>query len=140
MSLLVTCQLFLTSSFLQLASGKAGILAAKVLVQCRSQLASDAEVTSLWTASSLEWSSLGVPSEELGEFLSTHVSLRHRLSVVRIYFFDLYVLVFYCLPKVDVSIFHHFISVTSPLSPFLPSLSLSLSLSLSHSESYLPSR
>ena len=63
-------------SLLQLSSGKAGLLAAKTLVQCRSQLASDEEVASLWTASSLEWSTLGVPSEgeDIGEFLSRHVS------------------------------------------------------------------
>ena len=63
-------------SLLQLSSGKAGLLAAKMLVQCRSQLASDEEVASLWTASSLEWSTLGVPSEgeDIGEFLSRHVS------------------------------------------------------------------
>ena len=59
---------------LQLSSGKAGLLAAKVLVHCRSQLPSDDEVTSLWSRASLEWSALGVASDDLGEFLSQHVS------------------------------------------------------------------
>ena len=59
---------------LQLSSGKAGVLAAKILVHCRSQLSSDEEVASLWSSASLEWSALGVASEDLEEFLSTHVS------------------------------------------------------------------
>ena len=37
-------------------------------------MASDEEVTSLWTSSSLDWSALGVTSEDVGEFLSRHVS------------------------------------------------------------------
>ena len=65
---------FSSISLLQLSSGKAGVLAARILVHCRSQLSSDEEVATLWSNASLEWSALGVASEDLGEFLSTHVS------------------------------------------------------------------
>ena len=49
-------------------------------------MTSDEEVASLWTASSLEWSTLGVASEDLGEFLSGHVSgdmLEYNMRVDR---------------------------------------------------------
>ena len=63
---------------LQLSSGKAGLLAAKILVHCRSQLSSD-DVASLWSGASLEWSALGVAADDLGEFLSRYVSGKKRL-------------------------------------------------------------
>ena len=56
------------------------MLAAKVLVHCRNQLSSDEEVTRLWNSASLEWSALGVASDRLGEFLSSHVSQEVNLS------------------------------------------------------------
>ena len=65
--------------FLQLSSGKAGLLAAKILVHCRSQLSSDDDVASLWSGASLEWSALGVAADDLGEFLARHVSGKKRL-------------------------------------------------------------
>ena len=67
------------SLFLQLSSGKASLLAAKILVHCRSQLSSDDDVTSLWSDTSLEWSALGVAAYDVGEFLSRHVSGKKRL-------------------------------------------------------------
>ena len=68
---------FLSSHPLQLSSGKAGVLATKVLAQCRSQLSSDEEVASLWSGASLEWSALEVALEDIGEFLSAHVRHEH---------------------------------------------------------------
>ena len=74
------------------------MLAAKVLVHCRSHLSSDEEVTRLWNSASLEWSTLGVASEDIGEFLSSHVSeemnfsdsLEHALSTL-IFTFKYYI-------------------------------------------------
>ena len=71
-----TCTYFNYDCLLQLSSGKAGLLAVKILVQCSKHLSSDDEVaTILWARSSLEWSTLGVSSEDLPKLLSRHVSM-----------------------------------------------------------------
>ena len=43
-------------------------------------MSSDEEVASLWNSASLEWSALGVASEDLGEFLSSNVSEEMNIS------------------------------------------------------------
>ena len=52
--------------------GKAAELAAKTLLQVKSQQ-SEAAALSLWTQSQLEWTSLGVKSEDIEEFVSQQV-------------------------------------------------------------------
>ena len=52
--------------------GKAADLAAKILLQVKSQQ-SEAAALSLWNQSQLEWTSLGVKSENVEEFLSRQV-------------------------------------------------------------------
>ena len=59
---------------LQLSSGEAGLLAVKILAHCRKQLSCNDEVATIWATSSLEWSTLGISSEELPKLLSRHVS------------------------------------------------------------------
>ena len=53
--------------------GKAADLVAKTLLQVRVQQ-SEAAALSLWTQSQLEWTSLGVKSEDVEEFVSRQVS------------------------------------------------------------------
>ena len=53
-------------------AGKAAELAAKVLLQVKLQQ-SEAAALSLWTQSQLEWTSLGVKSEDVEEFISREV-------------------------------------------------------------------
>ena len=56
-------------------SGKAAKLVAKVLLQCYKELDSSKEaVKSLWMQSRLNWSTLGMQDEDLGEFLEDQVS------------------------------------------------------------------
>ena len=52
--------------------GKAANLAAKVLRQVKLQQ-SEAAALSMWSQSQLEWTSLGVKSEDVKEFLSRQV-------------------------------------------------------------------
>jgi len=52
--------------------GKAAELAAKTLLRVKSQQ-SEAAALSLWTQSQLEWTSLGVKSEDIEEFVSRQV-------------------------------------------------------------------
>ena len=56
-------------------SGKAAVLVAKVLWQCLSELGSQEAVRDLWTQSRLDWASLGMRAEDLGEFLERQVIL-----------------------------------------------------------------
>ena len=58
----------------QVESGKAAKLVAKVLQQCRKELGSDDAVKNLWMQSRLSWSALGMPDEDLEEFLEDQVS------------------------------------------------------------------
>ena len=59
--------------------GKAADLAAKVLLQVKLQQ-SEAAALSLWVQSQLEWTSLGVKSENVEEFLSRQVCTYMRKS------------------------------------------------------------
>lgn len=56
-------------------SQKAGKLVAKVLQQCQKILGSTEAVKTLWTQSRLEWHSLGIEEDQLGEFLDRQVCL-----------------------------------------------------------------
>ena len=54
-------------------SGKAAVMVAEILVECGRGLGSQEEVQSLWGVSKLEWTQLGVNSEDVPEFLTKQV-------------------------------------------------------------------
>ena len=58
---------------IQVESGKASKLVAQTLVECRDKVKDEAELVALWKQSQLQWTALGVNSEDLGEFLSRQV-------------------------------------------------------------------
>ncbi len=58
----------------QVESGKAAKMVAKVLQQCHEELGLNNEaVRDLWVQSRLSWNSLGVHDEDLAEFLANQV-------------------------------------------------------------------
>ena len=59
---------------LQLVSGRAAVLVAKVLCHCVSVLKGEEEVKGLWTRCGLTWDDLGKPKEDLEEFLDRQVA------------------------------------------------------------------
>ena len=65
-------------------AGKAAELAAKVLLQVKLQQ-SEAAALSLWTQSQLEWTSLGVKSEDVEEFVSRQVGTHVCEGVWRVW-------------------------------------------------------
>ena len=58
---------------LQLESGRAAVLVAKVLCHCVSVLKEEEEVKGLWARCGLTWDDLGKPKEDVEEFLDRKV-------------------------------------------------------------------
>ena len=69
-------------------AGKAAELAARVLLQVKLQQ-SEAAALSLWTQSQLEWTSLGVKSEDVEEFISRQVGTHVGEGVWRVWVMEL---------------------------------------------------
>ena len=69
-------------------TGKTAILVAKTLHQCTA-LGSESDTSDLWSQSQLQWSSLGVKSEDVEEFLSRQVGgelCHHDVMIVSMHF------------------------------------------------------
>ena len=64
---------FYVTLCLQLVSGRAAVLVAKVLCQCVSVLKGEEEVKRLWARCGLTWDDLGKPKENVEEFLDRKV-------------------------------------------------------------------
>ena len=64
---------FYVTLCLQLESGRAAVLVAKVLCHCVSVLKGEEEVKGLWARCGLTWDDLGKPKKDVEEFLDRQV-------------------------------------------------------------------
>ena len=70
---------------LQLESGRAAVLVAKVLYHCVSVLKEEEEVKGLWTRCGLTWDDLGTPKEDVEEFLDRQVKKSNQYDFTHIF-------------------------------------------------------